>query len=332
MSSDDVLVMSNKVNVSEEYTNVVEIAGNQAQNYQYSADNTDYSGTIQWNSIVPIGSMSNTLVSRVMKIKYQVRIVVTAVAAGTNRLTHIFPQPSILVDSAVASIPNSSLRAFPLQSISQNVQLSLNNCTTTWNARQTISPLLRLLEKDLLVKCAASGPTRPDDQFLLVPNNIGVNHPQSTAVNSLEGYSRNSIKPVTFTAAGNAYTWTFDVEEPLIFPGVSSLRENEPYLPNINQLGLILTYSNLQTDLFSSSPGYYYIDNTAGLYNDVSVVVTILNPKLCLSYMQVDPNLIRIPRQLTTSYESVTYFTSKSAVVVDLTNAANPVATYGVTT
>ena len=310
MSKEIALLLDNRLNVSSDLTQVVDICGQQAQYYRYSADPGNYQSNMQFSNIVPVGSLSNTLMSRKMTLHYQLTLTVVAAANAANALhvAHIFPTSAPYLDSAVyvadnLAFINSSLRAFPLQSICDTVQVSINNSTTTWNARPTMPALLRLLPTDLL-KNAEMCPVRPDDGFTLIANsNAGeltyaVMHPQSTAQNAGDGaFSRNALRPVVSSLVAGTITYTWDIYEPLIVPGINSL-QNEVMLGNVNNLSLIFSYSQL-SDLYSGLNSILYTD---------TVSVAIGSPELLLSYQTVDTSVVTIPKAIVYSYEGINYF------------------------
>ena len=316
MHSDLDFQVSDKLNATD-YTETVKYSGNRVVNYEYSPSNSDFSNGITFDNIIPIGDVSTRLMSRDIKIRYTLTITSIQAAGARN---HIFPHGVLYQDGAL--VVNSSLRAFPLQSISDSVIIGLNNCNRTWNSRQTLSPLLRLINISKLIQKSSTCPCRPDNQFSLL-NDISVslallsiNHPQSTNTRTLLGYSRNSLYPSSYTSVVGpplTFTWVFDIEESLLFPGICSIDENAPFLPNIQNLNLSLNYSNynLQSDILSCSP--FLGGNT---YND-TLFFTISKPKLVLSFIQADSKLIKIPRQYLTSFNQCDYFSTMIATDTD---------------
>ena len=300
MSKELALVLSNKVNVSDQYTQVVELCGTQAQIYEYSPDGGVGPSSIQWNSVVPISSLGNTLMSKNMKIRYQVAVSVAPAAA--DPITHVFPATTSATNDADGV--NSGFRAFPLQSVCNTIQLSINNSSTTWNARQTLDGLQRLLDKKALMSRAGESPCRPDDKYNLYDDADGFGQVLNTSVKTQGGYSRNSITARSYVPAVGLIpaVYTYEITEDLVIPGINTLFDNEVMYGNINNLALILSFTSLK-DMVVEAALY----GGTSTYND-TLTVSVLDPYLVLEYQQIDPKLVSIPKQITYPYENIQYF------------------------
>ena len=319
MSKEIVGLLSNKLNVSDQYTQVLEIGPTQFQPYSYSADSAGGFGSqIQFNNIVPIGSLSQTLLSKNMRVSYDVQVVVGASGApgaGVNTLS--LPTDS-LYNNELNQAVNAGFRAFPLQEICDTVQISLNSATQTWNARQTISGLQRLLDQKALMTRVGEAPVRPDNQYTLLPDNVGVDHVLSTSARSNLDYSRNSIQCTSFNYNTGTYVYTYNyhITEDLIIPGINSILDSEIQLANINNLSLILTYSSLQSDFLCCAPLYSTATPPVLIpYTNTAPVITISDPRLQLFYNTVDPNVVSIPRSIVYPYENINWFVQNPVVV-----------------
>ena len=318
MSKEIVGLLSNKLNVSDSYTQVLEIGPTQFQPYSYSADSAGGYGTqIQFNNIVPIGALSQTLLSKNMRVSYEVQVVIVASGApGADVITQKLPTDS-LYNNNVNQAVNTGFRAFPLQEICDTVQISLNSSTQTWNARQTISGLQRLLDQKALMSRIGEAPVRPDNQYTLLPNNVGVDHVLSTSANANLSYSRNSIQCTSFSLGVDqrTYTYNYKITEDLIIPGISSIFDNEVSYANINNLSLILSYSTLQTDFLCSAA--LYAGNPLALtpYTNAAPVITIIDPRLQLFYNTVDPKIVSIPRSIVYPFENINWFSQNPTTV-----------------
>lgn len=328
MAKELALVLSNKVNISDQYTQVVELCGNQAQQYEYSADPGSFDNVMQFNNIVPVGSMGSSLLSKKMAIRYQVEITITDAhnPFQAGDLSHTFPADtyynSISQDYGDASQGvNSGLRAFPLQSICENISLAINNNQVSWQARDTLSGLQRMIDKKLLMSRSTTCPCRPDDQFQNFPDFAAVyDQPLNINAKSHLGYTRNSISATSYSKAAGVATYTFDITEPLLIPGINTLYDNEQMLANVNNLSLILNYSKLQTDFVSAGAVWAGGDQLG--YND-TMAIAIKNPFLVLEYQVVDPNLVSIPPSVVYPYEAL-YYTPKTVnQVVNLQTVQN---------
>lgn len=344
MSKELALVLSNKVNVSDQYTQIVEACGTQSQIYQYGPDGTaPFTGSLQWQSITPIGSLSSVLLSKSIKIRYELVVQSTNRAAQPARqVNHTFPTNDYYdsnnqamtttadaAQTAVLKGVNSGLRAFPLQSVCNTIQLSINNSSTSWNARQTLDGLQRLLDKKSLMSRTGECPCRPDDSFTNYPDKVAnaagtatevgpVDQPLNISARSQLGYTRNALTAKTYDPA--TFTWTFDITEDLVIPGITSLFDNEQMYGNINTLGLILNWSSLQ-DMVSAGAVWEQAGGAQLAYND-TLNISITKPYLVLEYVQTDPQLSGpIPRQITYPYENVQFFT-KAQSDLNLTGVA----------
>jgi hypothetical protein len=325
MAKELALVLSNKVNISDSYTQVVELCGNQAQQYEYSADPGSYGNVMSFNNIVPVGSLGSTLLSKKMAIRYTVTIVVTDNVA--NPVSHTFPAGSYYdsINQAVGPAGingvNSGLRAFPLQSICENISIAINNNQVSWQARDTLSGLQRLINKKLLMDRSSTCPCRPDDQFQNFPDFATVNNqPLNINAKSQLGYSRNSITASSYNKVGSVATYVFNITEPLVIPGINTLYDNEQMLANVNNLTLILNYSKLNGTVDNGygdfvSAGAVWSAGTQVAYND-TMAITISNPFLVLEYQAVSPALVTIPPSVVYPYESV-YYSPKSVGTIN---------------
>jgi hypothetical protein len=261
-----------------------------------------------------------------MAVRYRATITVPYGGGALDLVHHNFPNTSVGGDNiytaqnpntvipAFATQPavNSSLRAFPLQSICDNIKLSINNSSNTWNSRQTLSPLLRLLPRKLLENNEAC-PVRPDDQFALLSDGQGSCHPQSTSERSFGAYSRNACRPVSVGLVGNNYVYVYDITEPLIVPGINTLFDNEPYLANVNNLSLIMTFGSgaLNNDFYSGSQLFTLAAppvQSVG-YTGAPISVALTDAHLILQYVTANPMLVSIPKSVVYNYELVNYTT-----------------------
>jgi hypothetical protein len=322
MSKEIALVLSNKVNLGD-YVQTVDYCGRSVQQYEYSPDGQTYTDQIQFNNIVSIGSLSSTVLSKSMRLRYRVKITSTSAAAATAQVNRTFPSTSyynslsLPITTTNANPPvavqtgvNSGFRAFPLQSISSTVQLSLNNGNTTWNARETLPGLLRLLDKKQLMTIAGDCPCRPDDKFTLLPDFLSKDQELNLSQNGHLGYTRNSITAVSATVPAGGignYVYEYEICENLIIPGINSLFSQEAGLGNINNMSLLFNFGGNLADMVCSAPVWNAASATGiggnqAVYND-TLAFEILTPRLILEYYTVDSNLVSIPRSITYPYE-----------------------------
>jgi len=121
------------------------------------------------------------------------------------------------------------------------------------------------------------------------------------------GTTRASFRAVKFTQDGGLDTYEFEVSEPLLISPLV-LHDDEVYLSNINTLSVQINYSALNDILCNA--GSLVTGAAAGQYNPASVQVSIIQPtpQLQLTYIQVDPAIVQIPRAVSYHYENVVYF------------------------
>jgi hypothetical protein len=120
--------------------------------------------------------------------------------------------------------------------------------------------------------------------------------------------------PANNLPAGTSYDiFDFDISEPLLISPLV-LHDDEVYLSNINTLSCQLNFSALN-DIICNA-GVLPTGAGAGQYNPASVVVQInpiVPPQLELTYIQVDPAIVQIPRAVSYHYENVVYFPKSNA-------------------
>lgn len=128
-------------------------------------------------------------------------------------------------------------------------------------------------------------------------NNFQSNQPLSVYENS-DGSSRASFLPVSAVPNGVNLTVTFVVTEQ-VYISPLTLHDHETALANINTLSLLFNYSNLSDIIYSANPNMPAIAGTS---------IKIDSPKLYLTYLQVNPDVVKIPASVSYNYEQVVYF------------------------
>ena len=299
MESESILVLDNRVNVSEKTVTAVTVSGVQiTQIDTQNAEGNNFNSSIIFNNITT-PSISSTLVSRRARIRYTL-----TVGAAAN--------PPILVPAAnlAANGGACALRAFPLQSICDNISLILNGSTTNINQRVIIPASQRRIAKDYLKKQATECPSMADNAACLNQDRqataLTSQQPLSSYYNS-DGTTRASFQPVAFDNA--AHTFTYIVSEPLLVSPLS-LHDKESYIALVNTLSLQLNYTYLN-DMFVFA---------LGAVVPAGFAVTITDPKLELEYIQVGPE-VSIPPMVTYPYENLVYF-NRALPPMAATNAA----------
>lgn len=310
------LVLDNRINISPNSTKMVHVSGVQNNFFEVQPDgnNGSYSSSLIFNNVIT-PSLSNTLVSRNIRLRYNVQIATTADWNGT--------QPILAVGAAG---PAGALRAFPLQSATSNISLIINGATSSLSSRSILSATQRKLSKEFIEKEATEGPAMADNSAILIQDaaaSCSSQQPLSGYYNS-DGTTRGSFRALGFlpAAGGQPAVYTFEVSESLMISPLS-VHSEENFLANINTLSLQLNFNQIAlNDMFVfPSLGNAYPVQPAG------IAVTISNPVLQLTYIQVSNELVQIPRMVQYPYENLVYFQRDTGQTFN-TGAAN----YAVTT
>lgn len=283
------LALDNRVNVSAEATKIVRISGVQNNFFEINPEGAGFSSSIIFQNVIT-PSLSNTLVSRNMRIRY----VVTAQATATPPV--LPPYAALGAGGAVCA-----LRAHPLQSICENIQMTLNGATTTVPARYVLSATQRTLPADWCRKEATEAPVMPDNSACLAVDDTATaltsQQPLSSFYNS-DGTTRASFLPVSYDNAGHVVA--YEVSESIMVSPLT-IRSEENFLANINTLSFQFNFSQLN-DMFCFGQG---VAVPAGF------TVSISNPRLELTYIQVAQDVVQIPRLVSYPYENLVYFTKQ---------------------
>lgn len=287
MQSDQILVLDNRISVSDQTATAIFVSGVQISQIDTSnPDGSSFVSSIIFNNITT-PSINSTIVSRRVRLKYTL-----VVSANAN--------PPILdpVAALAAGGAGCALRALPLQSICSNASVILNGSTTNIDLRSTISATQRRIQKDYLKRQASECPSMADNLACLGVDALGT---ALTSQQVLSGYynsdgtTRASYQPIAFDNA--AHTFTYEVSEPLLISPFS-LYENETGLALVNTLSLQLNYQFLN-DMF--------------VFGEAAAVpagfaVTLSNPRLQLEYFQVAADIVKIPSMVSVGYENLVVF------------------------
>ena len=139
-----------------------------------------------------------------------------------------------------------------------------------------------------------TGAARNIGTIYALSQNKTSNQPLSVYENS-DGSSRASFLPISVNADGNNVTVVFSVSEQ-IYISPLTLHDYETALANVNTLSILFNYSNLGDILYS----------TNSAVSQMSIVIG--SPKLQLTYLQVNPDVVKIPASVSYNYEQVVYF------------------------
>lgn len=304
--TDLTLALDNRINISGQATKVVRISGVQNNFFEINPEGSGYTSNIIFQNVIT-PSLSNTVVSRNMRIRYKV------VVSATATPPILSPDVALGADGAACA-----LRAFPLASVCDTILLQVNGASTSVPSRYILSATQRTIPADYIKKEATECPSMADNAACLIQDALGTSlssqQPLSSYYNS-DGTTRASFQPVAFDDA--AHTVTFEVSEPIMVSPLTLFSE-ENFIANLNTLSLQFQYSNL-LDMFVFSGAQQV---PAGF------TVAIQEPHLELTYIQVANDIVAIPRMVQYAYETPVYF-SKAVGTMAHTNA---LASYTVST
>ena len=271
-------------------------------NYNVTTQNGGVSTTqLLWNN-VNLPSLSNSVIAKLGRIRYDVTI-------SGSALPPMYPTTGKL--SYVG--PTMCLADFPLSRCTDALQVTINSQTTSINLRQTLGLLKRKFPREFLECYATECPTLADNapaipsEVLIGVTSAGANpqpvtftgfpisgQPLSNYFNSYCGVSRTSFQPYASTAT----SLTYQIVEPILASpfGLSDL---EVPFTNFNTLSVQYNMSALG-QMCTMANGANY---PAG-YN----VTLVNNAYIELVVSSVDNTLVSIPRTITTEYENVLSF------------------------
>jgi hypothetical protein len=119
------------------------------------------------------------------------------------------------------------------------------------------------------------------------------NQPTSDYLNS-DGNTRASFLPSSVSRNGGNIVATYNITEQ-VYLSPLTLFSSENFLANVNTLSLLFNYSSLSKMFVSNNP-------------TVNLSVEINNPRLSLTYIQINPEVMSIPRSVSYNFENVVYF------------------------
>lgn len=305
-----------QTNVEETYRPVEVIQRGGVNKTVYHAQADAYgNNSISFNNICP--PSLETIVSRYLKLHYQIQVVATypqAAAAGAFPLFPALNAGVIFQGGGANQTRNftSVLRAFPLQAATAGMELKINGVGTSVspNIIGTIYPHILTEDEKRLVCCEF--PVQKDDSAIYAASEDFLdNRSPFTA------YEQNTTAPSRACFLGSVAsavadgivtdTYTFEVYETLVIsPMTYGDGEDSAGLVNVNNLTLTLTIANINR-MVSVMP--------AALVDGATVSVSIPNntalfrPELLLTYITQDPQLaLRTPSEVVYNYELITSF------------------------
>ena len=301
------LALAKQVNVAREYAKVLRVAGT-LTSYQVTTQNGTISNSQLLFSNVALPSLSNSVISKNMRVRYQVVVSATADPPVFN--------PTV----ALGAPPTLVLRQFPLSACTDTLTAQINNVSSTINLRQIISGYSRMIDMKYLKSKASEAPSQCDDNAVLSADTLqavdGVptsNQVFSTYYNGSH-WNRGCFEPIAYD--GTAHSFTYEIVEPVMVSPFS-LDDTATFFANINTLSIQYNMSGL-TDML-------LVANQGALPAGLSVT---LGSQAFLEFevISLDNRVVSIPRVYMTDYCFPQYFLkSFGSVTTDVTSSFSQV-------
>ena len=301
------LVQDSRIsNITDVETYAV-FAGPSQSNYQNFAATSASSSALIWNVQIP---SENIVIDRHLLIQSTV----------TLTLNLVFPDAlddgeNVLVfDYGLTD----SLQAFPLNSLCNTQQMTINNCTVSQNTKDILPMLLRMYDKRKLNRYNSTCPSLPDSYYSEYANGLGCLN------NVLAGYNNSSLDddfqprggfPVKilsvvhgFTAGGSADTddtlvfvsgttnnvWSivlqFTTTEPFIClsPWINTNSNNQAGLVGVNNISANLSIDSTCKRVFSTMNEYIQ-SISLGATIGTTVYQPFTDSKLLFNFLSLQP-------------------------------------------
>lgn len=292
------VVLNNEINVGADRRKLLYVSGTQ-KTYNNPANNGSITGGQILFSSVALPSLSNSVLSRNMRIRYRVQVSSTAALPiyDPNGQYNSFAQPISLAP-----------RAFPLSTCTDTVIVTVNNVPTSINLRQTLPAILKTVPKWYLEKQSSEAPSMLDN-WPLLPSDAHVeivagtpaggavsNQVLSAAWNCDHAKSRASFAPVSFSAGGTVAI--YEICEPIFCPPFS-LYDSQTFLGDVNTISVQFNYSQLN-DMFCYGVN---LTQAQGTYQPAFTVALVDNSaRLEYEVISLDSRVVAVPRVLSYPY------------------------------
>ena len=206
MSDDEQIkvVLNDRANLSSDRHKLLRIGAKQVSYMYAKATGTITRGTISFDA-VDLPDLGNSVISRNMRVRYQVKI-----TAGAGQLGMFNPNVSMDTGVGELHLPYGALRPFPLSTCTNACTVSINGSSNTVRLRDVMSAVTRTIPQEYLEKEATEGPSQLDNAWVLVSDNtIGTGaymatsaQPLSSCYNCPNGTSRASFAPLSYVESG----------------------------------------------------------------------------------------------------------------------------------
>jgi hypothetical protein len=292
---DSVKVILNKqVNVGKDRAKLLRVSGTQNTYQSNSVNGVANGGSILFSNIA-LPSLSNSVISRNMRIRY--KLTVQATGANATGLTN----PTVVLGANGAT---AALRQFPLSTCTDTITCTINNVPTSLNLRQVLPAITKTIPLSYFQKEASECPSMPDNAAVLMTDEqataLTSNQPLSSYWNS-QGYSRASFQPIAYTTGGvgTANVVTYEITEP-VFCQPLCLESDSEFLANVNTLSVQYNYSNLQDAVVYGLAAAYP--------QGYSVAIDSTSVFLELTVISLDNRLVAVPSVVSYPYEQPQYY------------------------
>ncbi len=313
------VILDDNINISGDRAKLIRVGGLQTTYNNPQNNGSILGGQILFNNIL-LPSLSNSVISRNMRIRYQVRAssdgqaFVGVDGAGSLRLTNpnLVLQANFTGTGPVQSFPRGALRPFPLSACTDTATLTINSTPMSLSLRQVLPAILRTIPKEYLEKQASECPSQLDPGSIITPDDFNGNpafpfylqssQPLSSVMNCPYGTSRASFTPVSYVlgGAGGQDVAIYEVCEPIFVPPLS-LYDDKAFLANVQTLSYQINYS-LLNDMFCYTYVYPSGFNVSLVDNSARFEYTTIT---------LDSQVVAIPRVVSYDY-SVPQFYQKN--------------------
>jgi hypothetical protein len=292
---DSVKVILNKqVNVGKDRAKLLRVSGTQNTYQSNSVNGVANGGSILFSNIA-LPSLSNSVISRNMRIRY--KLTVQATNPNATGLTN--PIVALGANGATAA-----LRQFPLSTCTDTITCTINNVPTSLNLRQVLPAITKTIPLSYFQKEASECPAMPDNAPVLMTDKLATAltsaQPLSSYWNS-QGYSRASFQPIAYAAGagGSNNIVTYEITEP-VFCQPLCLDSDSEFLANVNTLSVQYNYSNLQDAVVYGMAAAYPAGYTVSI-DSTSVFLE-------LTVISLDNRLVAVPSVVSYPYEQPQYY------------------------
>jgi hypothetical protein len=316
------VVLNSQINIGADRKKLLYVSGTMKTFNNPSANGSITGGQILFSNVA-LPSLSNSLISRNMRVRYQIQFVATAGSQIQINNPNLPNQPG-------GTYPNHSraaLRPFPLSTCSDTCILTINNVPIAVSLRQVMPAITKTIPKDYLEKQASECPSMLDNLPCLIcdstTNFVGQiyntqtssSQPLSAAVNSTYQCSRAGFQPISYVTAGTTTTITYEVCEP-VFVSPLSLYDEGEFLANVNTFSLQYNYSLLQDAFVYGGVYQNTVDGGPDAYPPgYSVNLVPDSARLEYELISLDTRIVAVPRVVSYPYSSPQFYPKQVATL-----------------